>query len=133
MAAADPMAWLEHVRFSSDGLVPAIAQEAGSGRVLTLAWMNREALQKTVETGESHYWSRSRAKLWHKGEESGNVQKVLSIRLDCDEDAILLEVEQKGGIACHTGRHSCFFQRLDDGTWVAADAVVKDPQEIYGR
>ena len=104
--------WLNRLNWSQDGLVPAIAQERTSGRVLTLAWMNREALKKTFETGEVHYWSRSRRKLWHKGEESGHVQKVLAIRLDCDEDAVLIEVEQQGGIACHTGRHSCFFQRL---------------------
>jgi phosphoribosyl-AMP cyclohydrolase len=125
--------WVDQVRFGADGLIAAVAQEAGSGRVLTLAWMNREALQRTVETGEAHYWSRSRARLWHKGEQSGHVQKVRSLRLDCDEDAILLEVEQIGGIACHTGRHSCFFRRLEDGTWASADPVVKDPQEIYGR
>ncbi|MGZ5095494.1 MAG: phosphoribosyl-AMP cyclohydrolase [Burkholderiales bacterium] len=127
------MNWIDQVKWSEDGLVPAVAQEAGSGRVLNLAWMNREALARTVETGETHYWSRSRGKLWHKGEESGHVQKVKSIRLDCDEDVILLEVEQHGGIACHTGRHSCFFQRLVNGQWVATDAVLKDPQEIYGR
>jgi len=99
--------------------------------VLTVAWMNREALGKTAQTGEAHYWSRSRRKLWRKGEESGHVQKVKSIRLDCDEDAVLLEVEQAGGIACHTGRHSCFFQRLDGDRWVAIDPVMKDPKEIY--
>ena len=108
-------AWLDKVNWTEDGLVPAVAQEAGSGRVLNLAWMNRDALAKTVETGEAHYWSRSRGKLWHKGEASGHVQKVKSVRLDCDEDVILLEVEQAGGIACHTGRHSCFFQRLENG------------------
>ena len=124
-------AWLNKVNWTQDGLVPAVAQEAGSGRVLTLAWMNREALKKTVETGEAHYWSRSRRKLWRKGEDSGHVQKVRSIRLDCDEDAILIEVEQIGGIACHTGRHSCFFQKLEGGNWVAADPVLKDPKDIY--
>ncbi|MDB5923988.1 MAG: hisI [Betaproteobacteria bacterium] len=127
------MNWLDKVKWTDDGLVPAVAQEAGSGRVLSLAWMNREALARTVETGEAHYWSRSRGKLWHKGEESGHVQKVQSVRLDCDEDVILLEVEQHGGIACHTGRHSCFFQRLDNGQWIATDPVLRDPQEIYGR
>lgn len=126
-------AFLDEVRFGSDGLVPAVAQDAGSGRVLTLAWMNREALQKTVETGEAHYFSRSRRRLWRKGETSGHVQRVRAVRLDCDADAILLEVEQTGGIACHTGRHSCFFQRLENGRWVAADAVLKDPREIYGN
>jgi phosphoribosyl-AMP cyclohydrolase len=125
--------WLNKVNWAQDGLVPAVAQEAGSGRVLTLAWMNRDALRKTVETGEVHYWSRSRRKLWHKGEESGHVQKVRSIRLDCDEDVILVEVEQIGGIACHTGRHSCFFQKLESGKWIAADPVLKDPKEIYGK
>ena len=125
--------WLNKVNWAQDGLVPAVAQETGSGRVLTVAWVNREALQKTVQTGEAHYWSRSRRKLWRKGEESGHVQKVRSIRLDCDEDVILLEVEQVGGIACHTGRHSCFFQKLDGATWVETDPVLKDPAEIYKR
>jgi phosphoribosyl-AMP cyclohydrolase len=123
--------WLNKVNWAQDGLVPVVAQELGSGRVLTLAWMNREALRKTVQTGEAHYWSRSRKKLWRKGEESGHVQKVKSIRLDCDDDVILLEVEQIGGIACHTGRHSCFFQKLDGGEWVPVDPVLKDPKEIY--
>ncbi|MBX9812702.1 MAG: phosphoribosyl-AMP cyclohydrolase [Burkholderiales bacterium] len=125
--------WLNKVNWAQDGLVPAVAQEAGSGRVLTVAWMNREALRKTVQTGEVHYWSRSRRKLWHKGEESGHTQKVRTIRLDCDEDVILIEVEQKGGIACHTGRHSCFFQELKDGKWVVTDPVLKDPREIYKK
>jgi len=123
--------WLDKVKWAENGLVPAIAQDAASGRVLTLAWVNREALARTVETGEAHYWSRSRSKIWHKGEESGHVQKVKSVRIDCDEDAVLLEVEQRGGIACHTGRESCFFQRLEDGRWVSADPVLKDPREIY--
>lgn len=125
--------WLNKVNWAQDGLVPAIAQEAASGRVLTLAWMNREALKETVQTGEAHYWSRSRRKLWHKGEESGYVQKVRSIRLDCDQDVILLEIEQTGGIACHTGRHSCFFQTLVAGEWVETDPVLKDPHEIYQK
>jgi phosphoribosyl-AMP cyclohydrolase len=125
--------WLNKVNWSQDGLVPAVAQEAASGRVLMLAWMNREALQKTVQTGEAHYWSRSRKKLWHKGEASGHVQKVRSIHLDCDEDVILLEIEQTGGIACHTGRHSCFFQKLVDREWVETDPVLKDPGEIYKK
>jgi phosphoribosyl-AMP cyclohydrolase len=125
--------WLNKINWSHDGLVPAIAQEAASGRVLTLAWMNREALKKTAQTGEVHYWSRSRKKLWHKGEESGHVQKVIGIHLDCDEDVILVDVEQAGGIACHTGRHSCFFQKLADGEWVVTDPVLKDPQEIYQK
>ena len=125
--------WLDKVNWAQDGLVPAVAQESGSGRVLTVAWMNREALGRTVQSGEAHYWSRSRGKLWRKGETSGHVQKVKAIRLDCDEDVILLEVEQAGGIACHTGRHSCFFRRLDAGRWVVTDPVLKDPREIYNR
>ena len=124
--------WLDKVKWSPDGLVPAVAQEAGSGRVLTVAWMNRDALGKTAQTGEAHYWSRSRKKLWRKGEESGHVQAVREILLDCDQDAIVIRVEQKGGIACHTGRHSCFFLRLDDRKWVEAEPVLKDPKDIYG-
>src|SRR5689334_9697332 len=108
------MKWLDKIKWSAEGLVPAIAQDAATGRVLNLAWMNREALAKTVASGEAHYWSRSRGKLWHKGEESGHIQLVKSVRLDCDEDVILLEVEQRGGIACHTGRESCFFQLLEN-------------------
>ena len=127
------MDWLDEVKWTSDGLVPAVTQESASGRVLTLAWMNREALAKTVETGEAHYWSRSRKKLWHKGEESGHVQKVKSVRLDCDADVVLLVVEQHGGIACHTGRESCFYRRLEDGVWVETDPVLRDPREIYGK
>lgn len=127
------MDWLEKVNWPENGLVPAVAQDAQSGRVLCLAWMNREALARTVETGEAHYWSRSRAKLWCKGEESGHVQKVKTLRLDCDEDVVLLEVEQHGGIACHTGRESCFFRRLVDGAWVETDPVLKDPREIYHK
>jgi phosphoribosyl-AMP cyclohydrolase len=126
-------AWLDRIKWQQDGLVPVVAQEAGSGRVLTVAWMNREALGQTVQSGEAHYWSRSRRKLWRKGEESGHVQKVKSVRLDCDEDVVLLEVEQAGGIACHTGRHSCFFQRLEGGRWVVTDPVLKDPKDIYKR
>jgi len=125
--------WLDEVNWNRDGLVPVIAQEAGSGRVLMLAWMNREALEKTAQTGEAHYWSRSRRRLWHKGEESGHVQNVKAIRLDCDEDAILIEVEQLGGIACHTGRQSCFFRKLDRGTWITTDRVIKDPGDIYKK
>jgi phosphoribosyl-AMP cyclohydrolase len=125
------MDWLDQVKWDENGLVPAIAQEAGSGRVLNLAWMNREALVRTAETGEAHYWSRSRRALWRKGEQSGHVQKVNSVRLDCDDDVILLEVEQRGGIACHTGRHSCFFRKLEDGEWRTVEAVLKDPREIY--
>jgi phosphoribosyl-AMP cyclohydrolase len=125
--------WLDKVKWAQDGLVPVVAQEAGSGRVLTVAWMNREALGRTVQSGEAHYWSRSRRKLWRKGEESGHVQKVKSVRLDCDEDVVLLEVEPAGGIACHTGRHSCFFQKLEGSRWVVTDPVLKDPKEIYKR
>jgi phosphoribosyl-AMP cyclohydrolase len=135
LTALDNMtdSWLNKVNWAQDGLVPAVTQDVAGGRVLTLAWMNREALKRTVQTGEAHYWSRSRKKIWHKGEESGHVQKVCGIRLDCDEDVILLEVEQTGGIACHTGRHSCFFQKLVDGKWIASDPVLKDPQEIYKK
>jgi phosphoribosyl-AMP cyclohydrolase len=124
--------WLDKVKWAQDGLVPAVAQEAGSGRVLTVAWMNREALGKTAQSGEAHYWSRSRRKLWRKGETSGHVQRVKSIRLDCDEDVILLKVEQAGGIACHTGRHHCFFRVLREGRWESVDPVLKSPETIYG-
>ena len=127
------MNWLDAVKWSSDGLVPAIAQDAATQQVLTLAWMNREALERTVATGFAHYWSRSRGKLWRKGEESGHAQEVRDVRLDCDNDAILLVVEQHGGIACHTGRVRCFFQRLEQGAWVEAEPVVKDPAAIYGH
>lgn len=125
--------WLNKVNWSEDGLVPAIAQDAASGEILMVAWMNREALKRTVELGEAVYWSRSRKKLWHKGEESGHTQKVKEIRLDCDEDVVLMKVEQTGGIACHTGRRSCFFQKLEDGEWKAVEAVLKDPHEIYRK
>ena len=125
--------WLNRINWSADGLIPVVTQEVASGRVLTLAWANREALQRTAETLEAHYWSRSRKKLWRKGEESGHVQKVHSIRTDCDQDVVLFEVEQVGGIACHTGRHSCFFLELRDGNWVETDPVLKDPQAIYGK
>ena len=125
------MDWHTKVRWDSDGLVPVITQEATTHQVLTLAWMNSEALQLTVETGHAVYWSRSRQKLWHKGEESGHQQKVTSIRLDCDNDAILLQVVQKGGIACHTGRHQCFYQQLENGRWQTTEPVLKDPKEIY--
>jgi phosphoribosyl-AMP cyclohydrolase len=126
-------AWLNRVNWAEDGLVPAIAQDAATGRVLMVAWMDREALKLTAETGEAVYWSRSRKKLWRKGEESGHVQKVREIRLDCDNDVILLQVEQLGGIACHTGRASCFFSRLENGQWLETDAVIKDPKEIYNK
>ena len=123
--------WLNQVKWNEDGLVPVIAQETGTGQVLTLAWMNRESLALTLETGHAVYWSRSRQKLWHKGETSGHQQQVKSIRIDCDYDAVLLEVEQLGGIACHTGRHHCFYLRLENNEWVSADPVLKDPKEIY--
>lgn len=126
-------AWLNKVNWSADGLVPAIAQDAKSGRVLMVAWMDREALKRTAESGEAVYWSRSRKKLWRKGEESGHVQKVKEIRLDCDNDVVLLRVEQLGGIACHTGRESCFYSKLQDGRWVETDPVLKAPEEIYGK
>jgi phosphoribosyl-AMP cyclohydrolase len=127
------MSWIDEVPFDQAGLVAAIAQEAATGRVLTLAWMNREALALTVKEGRAVYWSRSRNKLWRKGEESGNVQKVLELRLDCDSDAVLLKVEQAGGIACHTGRESCFYRKLENGRWVAVDPVLKDPAVIYKK
>lgn len=123
--------WLNKVNWTNDGLVPVIAQEAGTGAVLMFAWMDREALRLTEETGQAVYWSRSRKKLWRKGEESGHVQMVKEIRLDCDEDVILLTVEQLGGIACHTGRHSCFFQKLEERQWVSDQPVLKNPEEIY--
>jgi len=125
--------WADQLRWDDKGLVAAIAQDAASGRVLTVAWMNREALVETVKRGEAVYWSRSRAKLWHKGEESGHVQKVVEVRLDCDADAILLKVESVGGIACHTGRESCFFRKLENGRWTETDPVLRDPKEIYGK
>lgn len=126
------MSWLTQIKWNDDGLVPVITQEHDSKQVLTLAWMNKESLQLTVETGHAVYWSRSRQKLWHKGEESGHQQLVKSIRLDCDSDAVLIEVEQKGGIACHTGRHHCFYQQLQDGQWTTTEKVLKDPKEMYG-
>lgn len=125
--------WLNQVKWDKQGLVPAIAQDVTSGKVLMVAWMNQEALALTVSEGHAVYWSRSRKKLWHKGEESGHVQTVSEIRLDCDNDVILLLVEQKGGIACHTGRHNCFYQRLENGQWQAVDPVIKDASEIYGK
>jgi phosphoribosyl-AMP cyclohydrolase len=126
-------AWLDEVRWDDAGLVPAIAQDAADGRILMMAWMNREALSLTAEQGFVVYWSRSRKKLWHKGEESGHQQKVSEIRLDCDNDVVVLQVEQRGGIACHTGRRSCFYQRLEEGRWVTIDPVLKDPESIYGK
>lgn len=127
------MSWLDEIPWNADGLIAAVTQDAATGAVLTLAWMNREALQRSVDGGEAVYWSRSRKRLWHKGEESGHVQKILEVRLDCDADAILLRVEQAGGIACHTGRMRCFFRKLENGKWVATDPVLKDPSLIYKR
>jgi len=129
--ACGPQNWLEQVVWNADGLAPAIAQDAATQRVLMVAWMNREALAETVATGQAVYWSRSRGRLWRKGEESGHQQRVLELRLDCDGDVLLLQVEQAGGIACHTGRESCFYSRLVDGRWQAVDPVLKDPELIY--
>jgi len=126
--------WLDEIRWDSDGLVPVIAQEAGSGDVLMFAWMNREALSATVERGQAVYWSRSRQRLWHKGEASGHWQQVHEIRMDCDNDVLLLKVSQLGhdpGIACHTGRHSCFFQRLESAGWQPVEPVLLAPEQIY--
>jgi phosphoribosyl-AMP cyclohydrolase len=126
--------WLDVVKWDAQGLVPAIAQERGTGTILMMAWMNPESLRLTRETGHAVYWSRSRGRLWHKGEESGHRQVVHAIRLDCDGDVILMEVDQKGGIACHTGRHNCFYRELDaEGRWVDVAPVLKDPEAIYGR
>jgi phosphoribosyl-AMP cyclohydrolase len=123
--------WLNEVKWDEQGLVPAIAQDAATGEVLMFAWMNREALEKTAQLGEAVYWSRSRRKLWHKGEESGHTQKVVEIRTDCDNDVVLLKIEQTGGIACHTGRRSCFFNKLEKNGWQDVEPVLKDPKEIY--
>lgn len=125
--------WLKKVHWDEHGLVPVIAQEASSGDVVMFAWMNRDALARTVETGEAVYWSRSRKKLWHKGEESGHIQKVREIRIDCDEDVVLLKIEQVGGIACHTGRHSCFYQKFDGAEWQAVEPVLQEPSTIYAK
>ena len=125
------MSWLDEVPWNREGMITAVAQDAASGRILMVAWMNREALEQTVTRKQAVYWSRSRNRLWHKGEESGHVQKVLEVRLDCDADAVLLKVEQVAGIACHTGRESCFYRKLEDGRWVSTDPVLKDPKLIY--
>ena len=125
--------WLDAVRFDERGLVTAIAQEVLTQRILMVAWMDRQALAETARTGQAVYWSRSRRRLWRKGEESGNVQKVREIRTDCDGDVVLLKVEQVGGIACHTGRHSCFFNLLQDGRWVVTDPVLADPATLYRK
>ena len=125
--------WLDEIKWTEDGLVPAIAQDAASGKTMMMAWMNRTSLELTVQEGRAIYWSRSRGRLWRKGEESGHVQKIKEIRLDCDGDVILLLIEQIGGIACHTGRESCFYRRLDDGRWNEVDAVLKSTEEMYGK
>ena len=125
------MSWLDDIQWDKDGLVPAIAQETGTGKILMMAWMNKESLELSVNEGRAIYWSRSRSKLWRKGEESGHVQTIKDIRLDCDNDVVLLEVEQLGGIACHTGRHNCFYKQLQDKQWVEVEAVIKNPNEIY--
>jgi len=124
-------AWLDEVVFDADGLIPAVAQETGTGKLLMLAWMNREALAETVRTARAVYWSRSRKRLWRKGDESGHIQLVKQVRLDCDADVIVLEVEQVGGIACHTGHARCFFRKLENGKWVETDPILKDPGQIY--
>ena len=127
----DRLFWLDALKWDEAGLIPAIAQDAATGRVVMFAWMNRESLQETVASGRAVYWSRSRGRLWRKGEESGHFQKLLALRTDCDNDVLLLAVEQVGGIACHTGRESCFYQELRDGHWLAVDPVLKNPEEIY--
>ena len=133
----DTHAWLDEIQWDKDGLLPVIAQDAESGAVLMFAWMNREALLETVKTGEAVYWSRSRNRLWHKGEESGHTQKVVDMRIDCDEDVLLLMVEQTGGIACHTGRYSCFYRQFrgnaTTGEWLAVEPVIRDPENIYRK
>ncbi|MEI7796483.1 MAG: phosphoribosyl-AMP cyclohydrolase [Methylococcaceae bacterium] len=125
------MSWVDEIRFTEDGLIPAIAQDSITGKILMFAWMNRESLALTVENGYAVYWSRSRQKLWRKGEESGHQQKIISIQIDCDEDVLLLKIEQEGGIACHTGRESCFYRQLIDGEWQPIEAVLKNPDAIY--
>lgn len=125
------LVWLDEIQWTDDGLVPVIAQQHDTGRVVMFAWMNRESLALTVESGFAVYWSRSRQRLWRKGEESGHQQKVIDMQLDCDADVILLKIEQQGGIACHTGRQSCFYRSLQNGQWQATEAVLKDPQQIY--
>jgi phosphoribosyl-AMP cyclohydrolase len=125
------MSWLDEIKWNENGLVPAIAQDAESGKILMMAWMNREALERTAQTHEAHYWSRSRQALWHKGESSGHTQKVLELRLDCDADVIILQIEQVGGIACHTGRESCFYRRLEGDHWTPVEPILKSPEAIY--
>ena len=125
------MSWLDQLKWDEQGLVPALAQDAASGRVLTLAWMNRDALEATIAEQRAVYWSRSRQKLWRKGEESGHVQRLQELRIDCDADAVLMQVEQLGGIACHTGRFSCFYRTYANGEWIETDPIIKDPSKIY--
>ena len=125
------LAWLDEIQWTEDGLVPVIAQQHDSSRVVMFAWMNRESLQLTVSEGYATYWSRSRQRLWRKGEESGHRQKIIDIQLDCDADVILIKIDQEGGIACHTGRESCFYRHLVDGEWQSAEPVLKDPKSIY--
>ena len=127
------MSYLDDILWNSDGLAPAIAQDATSGAILMVAWMNREALELTVTENRAVYWSRSRQKLWRKGEESGNVQQLKELRLDCDNDVIMMQVEQIGGIACHTGRRGCFYRQLKDGVWHVTDDIIKQPEDIYGK
>jgi phosphoribosyl-AMP cyclohydrolase len=127
------MSFLNEIPWDEHGLIAAVAQDSKTGRVLTVAWMNREALKESVDRGEAVYWSRSRKRLWRKGEESGHVQRIVELRLDCDADALVLKVEQAGGIACHTGRESCFYRKLEEGRWVATDPVLKDPSLIYKK
>ncbi|MFZ2853044.1 MAG: phosphoribosyl-AMP cyclohydrolase [Rhodocyclaceae bacterium] len=134
MSDLDPgQPWLDALKWDAQGMIPAVAQDASSGRVVMFAFMNRESLQETVDSGNAVYWSRSRQRLWRKGEESGHYQRIRSIRTDCDGDVLLLSIEQEGGIACHTGRESCFFNQLDGSAWVAVDPVLKDPKEIYSK
>ncbi len=128
---AQDMQWLDEVKWNADGLVPAVAQDASDGQVLMMAWMNRESLGETLRRGEAVYWSRSRGRLWHKGEQSGNVQQVHEVRLDCDGDTVLLQVTQHGGVACHTGRRRCFFRRLEGPRWVVDEDVLQDPGKLY--
>ena len=123
--------WLNEIKWSEDGLLPVIAQDEASGKVLMFAWMNRESLQLSILEGRAIYWSRSRQRLWRKGEESGHVQLIKDVRIDCDNDVLLLSVQQQGGIACHTGRQSCFYKQLQQGQWLEVDPVLKDPQQIY--
>jgi len=133
MSAPENDSWLDAIRWDAQGLLPAIAQDAATGEVLMFAWMNREALALTAESGHAVYWSRSRGKLWHKGEESGHTQRVIEMRVDCDKGVVLMKIEQIGGIACHTGRRSCFFSRLETSGWRDVEPVLKDPKEIYKK